>query len=178
MADSLLIEQFALSLSMMKLQKMKKLQRQAILKEVKLYIDEYLDPHKWSYRETSISAILNVLGITEDYYYWAVSISQDSDFEMHILRPPNSCFVNNYFTIGLQAIAFLTNWQCSLQEAVYQLMPEFWLRKKFTVVTFAKSNLPEKRHTICKSKDELSQLPEDSTDVFKKKPRQIYGTSE
>ena len=87
MADSLLIEQFALSLSMMKLQKMKKLQRQAILKEVKLYIDEYLDPHKSSYRETSISAISNVLGITEDDYYWALSISQDSDFEMHIFRP-------------------------------------------------------------------------------------------
>ena len=73
--------------------------RQAILKEVKLYIDEYLDPHKSSYRETSIAAILNVLGLTEDDYYWALSISQDSDFEMHIFGPPN--FVNNYFTIGL-----------------------------------------------------------------------------
>ena len=89
----------------MKFQKMKKIvilsKRQAILKEVKLYIDEYLDPHKSSYRETSIAAILNVLGLTEDDYYWALSISQDSDFEMHIFRPPNSCFVNNYFTVCL-----------------------------------------------------------------------------
>ena len=193
------------------------------MKEVKHYIDEYLDPHKSSYRKTTIAAILDVLGITEDDYYWALSISQDSDFEMHIFRPPNSCFVNNYFTIGLQAweanidiqpvfnyykavtymcsyfskcetessvamknaakesenlsyqdrmkklaIAFLTNRQCSLQEAVYQLMPELWLRKTFPVVTFANSNLPEKRYKICKSKDELSQLPEDSTDVFKR----------
>ena len=46
-------------------------------------------------------------------------------------------------------------------------MPELWLRKTFPVVSFANSNLPEKRYNICKSKDELSQLPEDSTDVFK-----------
>ena len=30
------------------------------------------------------------------------SISKDSDFEIH-LRPPNSCFVNNYFTESLRA---------------------------------------------------------------------------
>ena len=197
--------------------------RQSILKEVKLYIDEYLDPHKPSYKENSISDILNALGISENYYYWALSISPDTDFEIHIFRPPNSSFVNNYFTIGLQAweanidmqpvfnyykaitymcsyfskcetessvalknaakesenlsyqdrmkklaIAFLTHRQCSLQEAVYQLMPDLWLRKTFPVVTFANSNLPEKRYKICKSKDELSQLPEDSTDVFKR----------
>ena len=28
--------------------------------------------------------------------------------------------------------------------------------------------MPEKRYKVCKFKDELSQLPEDSTDVFKK----------
>ena len=35
--------------------------------------------------------------------YWALSISPDTDFEIHNVRRPNSCFVNNYFTIGLQA---------------------------------------------------------------------------
>ena len=29
------------------------------------------------------------------------------------------------------AIPFLTHRQCSLQEAVYQLMPELWLREHF-----------------------------------------------
>ena len=70
--------------------------RQSILKEVKLYIDEYLDPHRPSYKESSISDILDALGISENDYYWALSISPDTDLEIHILRPPNSCFVNNY----------------------------------------------------------------------------------
>jgi len=47
-------------------------------------------------------------------------------------------------------------------------MPELWLRKTFPAVTFANSNLPEKRFRVCKSKEELSELPEDSTDVFKR----------
>ena len=68
-----------------------------------MYIDKYLDPHKTSYKETSISAILGSLGISEQEYYWALSVSPDTDLEIHIFRPPNSCFVNNYFTIGLQA---------------------------------------------------------------------------
>ena len=59
MAGILLIEQFVLSLSMMNFPKKKKQQyiltkRQSILKEVKLYIDEYLDPHKPSYKENYI----------------------------------------------------------------------------------------------------------------------------
>ena len=66
------------------------------------------------------------------------------------------------------AIAFLSNRQCSLQEAVYQLMPELWLRKTFPAVMFANSNLPNKRFRVCKSKNELNELPEESTDVFKR----------
>ena len=68
--------------------------RQSILKEVKLYMDEYLDPHKPSYKENTISNILGSLGISENDYYWALSIFPDTDFEIHIFRPPNSCFVN------------------------------------------------------------------------------------
>ena len=52
-----------------------------------MYIDEYLDPHKTSYKETSISAILGALGISEQEYYWALSVSPDIDFEIHIFRP-------------------------------------------------------------------------------------------
>ena len=66
------------------------------------------------------------------------------------------------------ALVFLSHRQCSLQEAVYQIMPELWLRKCFPGVVFANTNLPEKRYRICKSENELEELPEDSTDVFKR----------
>jgi len=149
---------------------------------------------------------LEYLEITEQEYYTALSISPDEDFEIHLYRPPNSCFVNNYFAVGLEAweanidiqpvfntykavsymcsyfskcesqsslalkraaqesseldfkdrmkkllIAFLSHRQCSLQEAVYQPMPELWLRKTYPAVLFANSNLPEKRYRVCKS---------------------------
>ena len=42
-------------------------------------------------------------------------------------------------------LAFLSHRQCSLQEAVYQVMPELWLRKCFPGIVFA--------NTICLKKD-------------------------
>ena len=47
-------------------------------------------------------------------------------------------------------------------------MPELWLNKKFPAVVFINTNLPEKRFKVFRSEEELSQLPEDSTDVFKR----------
>lgn len=42
------------------------------------------------------------------------------------------------------------------------------VEKNISCWAFSNSDLPEKRYKVCKSKEELSQLPEDSTDVFKK----------
>ena len=66
------------------------------------------------------------------------------------------------------ALAFLSHRQCSLQEAVYQVLPELMLRKCFPGVVFANTNLPDKRYRICKSKTELEELPKESIDVFKR----------
>jgi len=181
--------------------------------KLKNFIDESLNPHKPNYiSDISIPEILNFLVISEDEYYRALSISSDEDFMIHLCRPPNSSFVNNYFAIGLEAweanmdiqpvfnyfkaisymcsyfskcetessenldfkermkkeaIAFLSHRQCSVQEALYQLLPELWLRKTFPAVTFGNTNLPEKRYRICKSEKELKELPEDSTNIFR-----------
>ena len=35
--------------------------------------------------------------------------------------------------------------ECSLKEAIYQVMPELWLRKGFPGVLYANSNISEKR---------------------------------
>ena len=43
----------------------------------------------------SIPATLAEFQIADDNYYTALSISKDDDFELHMKRKPNSCFVNN-----------------------------------------------------------------------------------
>ena len=51
------------------------------------------------------------------------------------------------------ARVYATKRECSVQEAVYLLMSELWLRKTFPGVVFANSNLPENRFRICRSKE-------------------------
>ena len=63
-----------------------------------------LNPLKEDFEQTpSIKSILAELRLTEDQYYNTLSISSGPDFQIHIKRAPNSCFVNNFFTEGLQA---------------------------------------------------------------------------
>ena len=46
-------------------------------------------------------------------------------------------------------------------------MPELWLRKIFPAVTFANTNIPDKRFRICLTESELNELPQDSNAIFK-----------
>ena len=46
---------------------------------------------------------MSLLAISKEDYEAALSISEDSDYQLYLKRPPNSCFVNNYFTDGLLA---------------------------------------------------------------------------
>ena len=66
------------------------------------------------------------------------------------------------------AHAHVSKRECSLQEAVYQVMPELWLRKVFPGVLYVNSNIPEKRVRMMSSKKEIFELPEDSTDIYKR----------
>ena len=220
---------------MLEQEKLTKLQkRNQILNKVKDYIDTNLDPRKVNILEPEkpnfvkpkeIIDILQELNIAEADYYNALSVSTDSDFQVHFKRQTNSCFVNNYFAEGLlawqanidiqpvinhyKAVAYMcayfsksedesseamqqaakeasklnlnafeqmksiskaysTKRECSVQEAVYHVMPELWLRKTFPGVIFANSNLPEHRYRVCRSEAELLEMPDDSTDVFKR----------
>ena len=63
-----------------------------------------MNPLKEDFEKTpSIKNILAKLGFTEDQCYNTLSISSDSDFQIHIKLVSNACFVNNFFTEGLQA---------------------------------------------------------------------------
>ena len=103
---------------MLEEEKLTKLQkRNQILNKVKDYIDNNLDPRKVNILEPEkpnfvkpkeISDILQELNIVETDYYNALSVSTDSDFQVHFNRQTNSCFVNNYFAEGLLA------WQANI----------------------------------------------------------------
>ena len=75
--------------------------RSEILCCVKQKIDEKLDPSKPNY-DSSITAedVLAMCNVSKDEYNWALSISGDSDFELHLKRGIDSCFINNYFEAG------------------------------------------------------------------------------
>ena len=208
--------------------------RSELLNKVKRYIDSELNPSKINLYDCSredyaktktIDQILALLDISKNDYEAALTISEDKDFHLFLKRPPNSCFVNNYFPDGLlaweanldiqpvfnhyKAVAYmcaylsksedecseamnqavkeafehnLDNYQqmknvahtyvnkreCSIQECVYQILAGQWLRKTCPGVIFANSNIPEKRYRICREEKDILQLPDDSTDIFKK----------
>ena len=64
--------------------------------------------------------------------------------------------------------------ECSIQEAVYQVMPELWLRKVFPGVLYVNSNIPEKLVRMMWSKKEIFELPERSRDIYKRNMASRY----
>ena len=92
-------------------------ERSRVLQVVSEYINDQLNPSKHNiYDHTredyekvkSTEEILDLLHISVDEYYYYLAISEDDNFQIHLRRPPNSCFVNNYFKIGLSA------WQANM----------------------------------------------------------------
>ena len=92
-------------------------ERDRILGNVKEYIDNNLNPKKRNIlnplkenyeKVQNIPNILQELNLTEDQCYDALSISNDSDFQIHLKRQPNACFINNFLEEGLQA------WQANI----------------------------------------------------------------
>ena len=80
--------------------------RKEILSKVKQKIDEVLNPSKENYEITATEKdILDSVGVTEDEYYWALSVSSDSDFDLHLKRQVDSRFTNNYFVAGIKGFA-------------------------------------------------------------------------
>ncbi len=70
---------------------------------------------------------------------------------------------------GLKKIgaAFLSTREVSWQECVYRCMPELWLRKIFPKTVFVSTDLPERRVRVTKTQNELDELDDDSTDIYK-----------
>ena len=60
------------------------------------------------------------------------------------------------------AKAYLSNRECSVQEAVYHILSELKLRRIFPAVYFVNTNPPEERVKVLLTEKVLSQLPDDS----------------
>ena len=76
--------------------------------------------------------------------------------------------LNNYEQKKSVANVYINKSECSIQECVYHILPGHWLRKTFPVVIFTNSNIPEKRFQLCLAENEISELPEDSKEAFKR----------
>ena len=66
------------------------------------------------------------------------------------------------------AYSFISSHQLSVQEAVYNALPELWHRKCSPEISFINTDLPNNRIRMIKPKEELELLPDNSTDIFKK----------
>ena len=75
---------------------------------------------------------------------------------------------SNFERMRAVARAYSTKRECSVQESVYLVLPELWLRKTFPKVIFLNSNILKKRYRIFPRKEDLDKLPDDSTDVFQR----------
>ena len=60
------------------------------------------------------------------------------------------------------AYSFISLCQLSIQEAVYNVLPDLWLRKFSPGISFINTNLPDNRIMMIKSKEELELLPDKS----------------
>ena len=84
--------------------------RSDLLSKFKRYTDTELNPSKKNFCDSTrseyevvknIEEILSLLEISKEDYRVVLSTSKNSNYKLYLKRPPNSCFVNKYFTDGL-----------------------------------------------------------------------------
>ena len=104
------------------------------------------------------------------YMCACLSKSEETCFQAmkHALRESIEKKQGNYEQMYTVAHAYASNRECSVQEAVCHCLPELLLRKIFPGVIYANTNLPEKRPKMLRSQEQISQLPDESEDIFKR----------
>ena len=70
--------------------------------------------------------------------------------------------------------AYLSNCECSVQEAVYHILPELKLRRIISAVYFVNNNLSEKRGKVLLPEKELSRPADDCPNIFKRSNIDCY----
>ena len=100
--------------------------------------------------------------------YLSKSEDECSLAKTHAVRDAFEKVLDNHEEMKSVANVYLNKRECSFQECVCHILPGQWLRKTFPGAIFANSNIPEKRFCIFLNENEISDLPEDSKNVFKR----------
>ena len=100
--------------------------------------------------------------------YFSKTESLCSDAMKQALDQSKELESSKYERMITLAKAYSDNREVSVQEAVYQLMPELWLRKGFPAVSFVSTSLPNERFRMMKNEEEINKIPEYSDDIFKR----------
>ena len=65
------------------------------------------------------------------------------------------------------AYSFICSRQMSVQEAIYLCLPELWLRNCRPGVFYLNNNVPNERIRLLKSEEQLQEMPENGTNIYK-----------
>ena len=104
-------------------------------------------------------------------YMCQYSSNTEDQCSQAMKQAAKEAFENNmhhHNTMKTIANAYFSNGECSVQEAVYHILPKLKLRRIFPVVCFVNRNPPEERVQVLLSEEELNELPDDSPNIFKK----------
>ena len=76
--------------------------------------------------------------------------------------------MHHHDTMKAIAKAYLSNREYSVQEEVYNILPELKLKRIFPALYFVNTNLSEEGVQVLLPEKELSRLPDDSLSIFKR----------
>ena len=82
--------------------------------------------------------------------------------------------MNHHDTMKTIVRAYLSNCECSILKAVYHILRELKLRRIFLAVYFVNTNLPEDRIQVLLPEKELSELPDNTLNIFKRSNTVCY----
>ena len=80
--------------------------------------------------------------------YFSKSEDESSEAMKQAAKEAKELNKSSYEQMKSIAKAYITKRECSVQEAVYHVMPELWLRKSYPCVIFINTNMPEKRFRV------------------------------
>ena len=114
--------------------------------------------------------------VTHMYQYFSNTGGQCSQAMKQAAKAKGALKNNRHYhdTMKIIAKAYLTNRECSAEEAVYHILPKLKLRRIFLASYFVNNNLPEERVQVLLSEKELRKLPDDSPNNFKKENTDRY----
>lgn len=79
------------------------IRRNEIFSLVKDKVDKVLNLNKLLYNIIKLEKeIFSLLGIIEEWYYWVFFVFYDFDFDLYFKRLFDSCFINNFFLVGVK----------------------------------------------------------------------------